>query len=284
VVAQPAKVPALPPFVPQFRYHRPSGARLSDAVYGMRPSEVLRRDGLYSSDRIRTDLGLEPPQRLMLLLFDKDEILERVWADAARVLDWLATAQFDLVVAPSYSKWTPRPRTEFLVAAKRSLATFQALQDVGVPAIPRLMWELDHDVQRAAVWLHDNPVVETVGLDLQTYRREKEWRDQLDGLALLDRLTGHRLRYVINGPTTIDRMADVFDAVTPRRVCLTNMTEGAVVEVCDEQLSFDGMESLWARAFDRKCVEMRRRVSEGRRLSCARRAERRRGSQRVAAA
>jgi hypothetical protein len=116
-------VPALPACLAQVRLLTGLGVR-AHAVIG-------RRRKVLTTQALRRALSLLDFQALVLLLFDTDEILERLWNEAGALFPQIAEARFDLVVAPSYSKWSPRPRTEFLIAAKRSLEAFAILQKLG---------------------------------------------------------------------------------------------------------------------------------------------------------
>jgi len=187
---------------------------------------VGERAHVLRAAEFRETVGLSADQQLVLLLFDRDPILERLWEQSTRLLPEIAEAEYDAVVAPSYSIWLPRPRTEFLYNVKRSIVIFRALQQMKVPVIPRMAWVIEHDVRRFAEWAAD-PALEIVSLDLMTFRSDSDWRRQLDGLALFDRLTGRRLRYLVNGPTTVERYADLYNSVPPRRLSITNATMAA---------------------------------------------------------
>jgi hypothetical protein len=158
----------------------------------------------------------------VLVLFDSDAALERIWN--ARAFLEIAHAGYDAVVAPSYSAWTPRPRPEMLVSARRSLVYYGMLLDAGVNAIPRLVWEIEHDVERAARWVEANPTVTVAALDMQTYRAGSAWEHQLEGLARFDNLTNRRITYFVNGPTTAGRFKTLFDLTSPERIRVTNAT------------------------------------------------------------
>ncbi len=179
---------------------------------------------------MRRLLGLRPDQRLILLLFDKDKILERLF-DPAVVLS-IAEAGYDAVVSPSYSAWSPRPRTETMFNAKRSLVYLAALQAAGVHGVPRVVWEVEQDVRRYASWVEANRCIEIVALDLQTYRVNRDFAHQLDGLARFDSLTGARLSYVVNGPTTAGRIRALFDVLSGQRLHLTNATAHLGLRAC----------------------------------------------------
>jgi hypothetical protein len=223
ISAQPLELPTLPSYVPQVENLKALAGFLDGTAYAIRPAAVLRHGGrVISADEIRNRLGLSSSQVLVLLLFDQDALLEALWA--ARVVMGIADARFDLVVAPSYSAWTPRPRTELLVNAKRSLVFYRSLLAAGVRAVPRFVWEVERDVRRGADWILANPRVELVALDLQTYRNQPQWDHQVKGLALFDEWTGGRLSYLVNGPTTAARCGALVDVVGPRRLHLTNAT------------------------------------------------------------
>jgi hypothetical protein len=258
VAAVPVAVTGLPGYLPQLRTRSALAGALNESVYAVRADVAIgQRTHVLSASELKALVGLRPAQKLVLLLFGKDRVLERLWNDSLALLPEIATAGFDLVVAPSYSTWTPRPRTEHLYNLKRSLFFFQALQQLGASAVPRLAWVTEHDVRRWAVWLLANPAVERVGLDWTTYRTDSDWRAQIEGLGLLDRLTGRRLRYLINGPTTSKRYADIFVKIEPSRACLTSSTLAPPP-------------SGNAATFVDRCTAQRRVVAEGERIASSR--------------
>jgi hypothetical protein len=227
VQAQAVTVSELPRFLPQLRARADNGGRLDEPVYAVRAWEVLRERGVRAADELRSLTGLRPDQQLILLLFDRDALLEQLWQDGVRIIPALARAGYDVIVAPSYSAWTPRPRPEFMYSAKRSLEVFGLLQAHGANVIPRLVWVIPHDVIRAARWVLANPAVTWIALDLTTYRDERDFEQQVEGLARFDALTGRRLRYLINGPGTVERCAELYLAAHERRVHLTSSTFAA---------------------------------------------------------
>jgi hypothetical protein len=223
--ARPVTLPALPAYLPQVRNRRALAGHLADSAYAIRLFEVLRANRIVPAAEIREHLGLAQEQAVVLMLFDSDAALERIW-DARAFLE-IAHAGYDAVVAPSYSAWTPRPRPELLVSARRSLVYYGLLLDAGVNAIPRLVWEIEHDVERAAQWAETNPCVRLAALDLQTYRARSAWEHQLEGLARFDELTKCRITYLVNGPTTVSRFKALFALVDPHRIRVTNATTQA---------------------------------------------------------
>jgi hypothetical protein len=220
--ARPVQLPPLPSYIPQVENNLRLSGFLNDSTYAIRWHDAIRQGRVVPAAEIRARLGLRAEQPLVLLPFDRDELLERIW-DRITVRE-IAEADYTLVASPSYSAWTPRPRTELLVNAKRSLSYFQALQDAGARAVPRVVWETERDVERFAGWVEANPCIELVALDLQTYRANRDWEHQLKGLARFDRTTGTRLAYLVNGPTVIERCRVLLEVIPAERLHLTNAT------------------------------------------------------------
>lgn len=274
VCAETVELPQLPNYLPQIRRRSSLRGFLDETIYGVRAKEVIgRRRNVLPAATLRASVGLAPEQKLALLLFDQDEILERLWNEGAKLIPQIAEAAYDLVVSPSYSTWAPRPRTEFLYNAKRSLIVFQALQMKGVSAVPRVTWAIEHDVRRFARWLRANPAAELVALDLSTYRSPQDWCRQLDGLALLDRLTRRHLVYLINGPSTVERCAEIYCTVPERRVRFTNSTIAAPAAKGEpRQLQLVGRDRTGP-TFRGRCVAQREMIRAATRLA---RSERRR--------
>lgn len=222
IVAQPVPARQLPSYLPRIRYRSNLRGQLSEPIYAISIDDVLTRTGIRSAGEIRDFVGLDDSQELVLLLFGRDPLLQRLWREQDTLLKQVAQGGYIRAVAPSYSAWSPRPRVEFMYMAKRSLIVFHRLQELGAQAIPRLVWEIPHDVRRWARWLQANPQIDQVALDIATYRVEHDFTAQVEGLARLDQLTERRLTYLINGPTTYARAMAVFEAVSPERVSLTS--------------------------------------------------------------
>jgi hypothetical protein len=223
VSGRPASVPGLPPYIAQVRMRRALRGELRQSFYAITAGQVVGRRGKpLSAAAVRRCVGLAEDQRLILLLFGRDEFLERLWDNAATFLPELAAAGFDLITAPSYSAWEPRPRPEYLYAAKRSLLVFERLQELGANVVPRLVWTVPHDAARWAAWAEHNPCLTHFSLDLTTYRGTAAFKEQLALLADFDRLMGHRLAYLVNGPSTLDRALALYSVISPTRIHLTN--------------------------------------------------------------
>lgn len=257
--AKAVSLPVLPNYLAQIPFRSALCGHLEDEFYALRPQAIIGRR-VKTAEEVRAFLELSPNQHLVALLFDKDELIERPYQDP-RLLAQLANAGYDLIVSPSYSIWEPRARLHQLYNLTRSLAVCIALQQLGAPAIPRLDWVIDHDVKRWARWLDANPSVELVAIDAMT-SRSNGWEQLLSGLVLLEKLTGRRLRYLINGPSVAWRWEQLHSIIPAGRLTLTDARLWSAKPTAEERLEFPGP---YADAFGprfRKRVQQRRSALE----------------------
>jgi hypothetical protein len=222
IVAAPAQLPAIGVYVPQVRFRRPHGQLPQRASYGIRLDQVMRRT-VRTADEVRAFAGIPDSAALVLLCFADDAVLEDLWNDASRFRS-VATGGWDVVTAPSYSLWHRRPRAFHFHSLKRSYLAFEAFQGEGATAIPRADFIDSRDVERQADWFNADPCVEMVSFDWMTSRRQAQWDANVDLLALFDALTGHRLRYLINGTTAFARIRYLFELLGVDRCTLTDAT------------------------------------------------------------
>jgi hypothetical protein len=187
---------------------------------------------------VRRELDLREDQKLVALLFDHDEVIELLYRFPGKVIE-LAKAGFDLVVSASYSIWEPRPRLHNLRNMVRSLDLCIALQKGGAAAIPRFDWQIEHDVRRWVEWLNSNPSVETAAIDAMTCATNG-WSDVLEGLEMLDRLSGQRLHYIVNGPSVNQRREELFGLIPQNRLTLTDAGPISAPPTPQEELDFPG--------------------------------------------
>lgn len=224
IVAKNSAPLTLPLYLPQVRW-RPGHQheQISAPLIGVRLHEVLRRGGIRTAAQLRTYLGLDTSTKLVLLLFSPDQVLEQLAANWDQRLGEIASGGWQLVLPPSFSLWEPQRRPDNLLSLRRSMLTFAALQNRGVETIPRVGWVEPIDMERLARWVNQNPFVETVTLDLQTYAPSSFARS-VALLAAFDALTGERLRYLVNGVKTYRRIAELYLATAPDRVTITEAT------------------------------------------------------------
>lgn len=220
IVARPQAAIALPAFGHRIRRRRILRDQLSDPFYYVGPGVLNGPSPLTCTD-LRELIGLSADQRVGVVLFGKDKRLERLWEWRLVHVPLIADAGYALWVPPSYSNYLDRPRTEFLVNAKRSLTYFALLQRHGVPTMPRIAWIIEYDARRFARWVNANPAVEWVALDLAR-TTIPGWQRELRLLAIFDRLTDRRLSYLVHGPAVQHRCVDLYRLIGTSRMHLTN--------------------------------------------------------------
>jgi hypothetical protein len=211
----------LPPMVHQIRVRKALRGQLDDAWYVLGAAAAIGSRGVKPSAYVREIVGLRAEQRMGLVLFGHDEVLEEIWPRRLKVAEAIAATGYDFCVAPSYSAYHGRPRTEYLFNIKRSLSFLSLLHHHGVPVIPRVAWLIEHDVFRLAQWVEDNPAVHMVALDLSS-SSPTDWRHELRLLALFDRVTERRLSYFIHGPSVVSRCVDLYRTIGRDRVHISN--------------------------------------------------------------
>jgi Domain of unknown function (DUF4417) len=218
-------IPRLPSFLAGINVRTALKEQLREpAAFTVRARDVILKNQVRPASEFRSRLGLADKQLIVLLLFGKDRLLEALWEHRETLLPQIAAGGFDAVTAPSYSLWIPWPRPNHLLSLKKSLLIFRSLQELGVAAIPRLAWAVTRDVKRHAEWCGRNDHIDTVALDLTTYRSPADWLEQNQLLAEFDRLTNERLHYLVNGPTVRGRYRDIQNSTAPERIAFTNAT------------------------------------------------------------
>lgn len=212
---------ALPPLTHWIRPNAYLASKeLSDRVYVVGLDAVVGRRRVLSATELRDRLGLWSDQRLVLAPFGRDSRLEELWANRQRVIREIAQAGYWRVLGPSYSIYEHHPPSEWLLHAGRSYWFVERLQQQGAAVIPRAGWIEAWQVEREAELFSENPQLEAVSLDFGTLRGDRSWQEHLDLLEQFDFLTGSRLTYVINGPSTAEHVLDLYRRLTPRRVRL----------------------------------------------------------------
>jgi hypothetical protein len=216
-------VPALPQRLLQVRPRRGLRGNLAQAMYLIRSSEVVLARRVRPASELRSMVGLRRDAVVGVLFFDSDEHLEQVWRRRAEIPASVAAAGYNFVTSPSFSLYEPRSRLDHLYNLRRSDVMTDLFAAAGVPVVPRLDWVIRHDIVRAVRWLRVNPAANVIALDWMTLKSRHSWSVAIDGLRMLDDLTRHRLRYLVNGPSNSARRAELRDAV-PGRLTLTKST------------------------------------------------------------
>jgi hypothetical protein len=253
IVAYPIDEIPLGANFPQIRWRTKLCIGVRDLpLVGVRLSEVTLRGRVRSADELREHTSLSAETQVVLLLFDHDELLERLADRWEQSVAEIAAGGYALVLPPSFSLWERGRRPDNLLSLRRSKLALARLQDAGVNAIARVGWVEMRDVERLAEWVLANPAVETVALDLMTYK-EKSFDHAVSLLSQFDRLTGERLRYIINGVLAASKIVALYLAVAPDRITVTEATVARVPT------------SPNARSFAARYAELQAACSEARR-------------------
>lgn len=211
VVAAPSNLPRFPPYIPQVG----RGLQLPPYPIYAVACDLVKDDLLNGRplQNLRARFGIPPSSHVLLINFAKDAIVERMWAAQRNVVASIAASSLDAVIAPNYSVYWTEPRMEQLINMKRSLVNFAQLQAQGVPAIPHIYWRRQQDLQRWAEWLHANPSVSVISVNLQTFVSLDEWNFVLRGLRwLVDALPPH-ISFILAGKTSVQRITSLKDTV-----------------------------------------------------------------------
>jgi hypothetical protein len=222
VRAIPQQLPTLPSYIPairpsQWKYappHSPSSAlaiRLADV-----PALARRVRGRRIT--AKQLLGMSPNEKLIVLGFAHDRVLEEHWPEGKRrnLLTAIRQIEPDAAIAWNFSVWYRHargwivPRPEQMYNLKRSLKEYAEMQAIGIPAIPHIYWGVPEDVDRWASWLSENPVVQVFSVDLQTLDHRDAFNRALDHLRSLRRKLGSRdLHILFSGVCQVGRVREL---------------------------------------------------------------------------
>jgi hypothetical protein len=239
--------------IPQIRW-RPElrSQTIHTPIVGIRIKDVMRHGRIRNAAEVISFTRLKSETKIILVLFDEDESLERLadgWADYAREI---AAGGYALVLPQSYSLWEPARRPDNLLSLRRSMLAYAGLQAAGANTIPRIGWVEPIDAERFADWVGKNPAVTAVTLDLMSYQAKSF--DRLIGLlAYFDKLTGERLHYLVNGVKASSRIFPLYFATAPERVTVTEATLARTPGV-------------GGRSFEARSAQLANAVAEAKRL------------------
>jgi hypothetical protein len=208
VVAQPTKSLKLPAYIPCVEGTGCANVDASEHPFiAVALSDIFSEIRLRSKreDDVRQRFGLPQDRKVILLGIARDDLLERIWRPETNVYQAIAAHNFDLATAFNYSIWFTEPRLEHLLNLKRSLLTFERLQDLGVPVIPHVYWYNEPDLHRWADWLSGNQV-RMIATNLQTARKYSAWKRLLAGIEWMGENFPEHLEYLVIGPSSADRI------------------------------------------------------------------------------
>ena len=177
--------------------------------------DLVRDDLLHGRPlrNLRARFGIPVSSQVLLVNFAKDAILESMWTAQYDVVASIAASRLDAVIAPNYSVFWTEPRMEQLINMKRSLINFAQLRTQKVPAIPHIYWRREKDLERWAEWIHANPSVDVISVNLQTFKSSDEWDFALQGLKWLVAALPPNTLFLLAGKTKAEWIARLKDIV-----------------------------------------------------------------------
>ncbi|WP_220448244.1 DUF4417 domain-containing protein [Nonomuraea diastatica] len=162
----------------------------------------------------RTMLGLSAEQQAILVGHADDDMVEGLWTRRRvdHLAEVIADQSWDLVIGPDFSIYGNQPRSEHLIAMRRSLMVAAELAAAGASVAPTLHWFRHEDLQRYLDWLIDHYPAgpAAVACNLQTLRTDRAWHDlALPGLALIAATLPPDLPVMLCGTSRASRIAEL---------------------------------------------------------------------------
>ncbi len=215
-----APILPLPPFIPQVPRGVPKNCAIPDdprRIYAVSLSSICYNTGrLRYSDgsALRRGLRLAESARLCLMGTASDRLLEEFWANSEEFSSWttLAKLRLEFATSLSFSVWDEDPRFDQLFNQDRNRVSAEILLRLGIPTIP-FIFGLPEDLEDWRRWLAEHPMITTVGILAQFYRRPEEFHHLLSQLKCLRRSLRSSHRFVIVGCATAEKLRSVFRMV-----------------------------------------------------------------------
>ncbi|HVX58161.1 MAG TPA: DUF4417 domain-containing protein [Candidatus Saccharimonadales bacterium] len=220
VKARHQPLPTMPSYIPVV----PHGSGKLCVQYepewvGVQLAEVVSGTKLNTAKNIRARLGVPTTTKIVLLSYGLDGLIENLWPHRRRVLKELADADIEVVTAVNYSIWDMHPHPEKVFNVKRSLITFEELQEFGQLTIPHVYWYGQKSMSLWAAWLNVNDCVKTIAIDAQTLVAA-DWSKFIVELKQFIRLVGRQLHFLITGPYSPHRVKELKSIV--KSMTITN--------------------------------------------------------------
>jgi hypothetical protein len=237
VNAKDIALPTLPRYIPII----PSGSRQLFTDYrppmvAVKLGDVVSTEKLLVADCLETRFGIPLGTKVILLCYGKDRLIENLWPRRHEIFSKLASLGFAGVAAVNYSVWDSQPHSERLINIKKSLLTYEDLQNIGIPAIPHIYWYGRVNLNAWLRWLDNNPTVGVIAINMQTLRKQQDWERALNDLRYFVTNLKRPIHFLITGPQTPLRVAEI-KSVLP----FLNMTNGYPVRkaLASHRISID---------------------------------------------
>jgi len=210
VVAKDISVPDLPGFIPTVR--RGSGklfTQFQPPYVGVLLRDVVSPIKLEVAANLNERTGAPLGTKFILMGYGSDQLIENLWPKQSEVFEQLAQLGFAAVTGINYSIWDDQPHAERLINIKRGLLTFEAWQQLGVPAIPHIYWCGRKDLDAWLDWLTLNPSITTIAINLQTLESKESWATAMVDLAYFAERLSNSTHVLVTGPQKLERIQQV---------------------------------------------------------------------------
>ena len=216
VVKYPTPKISLPPYVTTIE-PRGVGKGLS-----LKFAAVTLKDGYSASGSarkattLRRRTGVPDETTLLLLCTGTDELVASAIDRGSQALvDATANGGFNIVSGIGTSFYRASNPMERLLSIKEGLLSFALMQSRGIPSFPMLAFSTMADIERLAEWLHLNPLVRLVGVDMQDNRWSTDKRFFAEAFRELVRLSPSDLHWIVKGPSSRNWIRRLF-MICPR--------------------------------------------------------------------
>lgn len=153
-------------------------------------------------DDLRQFLGVSPAAKLVLSCIDKDDKIERMWADFMDrgYLSYLRRLRFSAVICPNFSVFHDEPGSHHSFNRKRSLIVAEQLTRFGIPVVPYLHGLSRVDGEFWRDFLRERSDISFVAREFQTGLRDRErGKSFLQGFERMEDGIGRGLHLVAVG-------------------------------------------------------------------------------------
>lgn len=181
----------------------------------------------HSSDTLapRRAIGIDERQIILLHQENEDHDIEWYYDRQQENEFWhnISLLGNVVLVTPGFSVYTDQTQCRYtqLYNLKRNLVCFLKARARGISSVLSVAWAIERDVERWAEWLRSvGNAVDCLALNLQTGRNIL--CPNLQGIQMLEQLTGRRYRWILFGPSSKATYETVFRCIEPERTtCVT---------------------------------------------------------------
>lgn len=246
VVAKPTPNFLLPSFIPIIPHGSQKILIGNDLPYvAATLSEIVSPKKLCVAEDIRRRLGINKKSKIIFLSYGHDKLIEKIWPDRYAILEKIANLDLLLITAINYSVWLKDPHAERLINLKRSLITFEDMQNLEMPAIPHIYWTGKKDLIRWNSWLSKYSTIKIIAINLQT-ERGGTWTQTLKDLSFFISILEHPIHFLITGPSIPSRVRQIKNVLSlftlSNGLCANKASSGYLIKEKYDKIYYERSE------------------------------------------